>query len=100
LLYRITLFVRNKFFNGQTEKDISHIAGFGYAICNFISSIYKLEWDTLTANNNNNSFHQYTSAQKLKNTRKDLNKKKEISKTAEISRVSPLFPLGQARMFW
>jgi len=42
LLYRIILFVRNKFLNGKTEKNIFHIAGFGYTACNLISSIYEL----------------------------------------------------------
>ena len=57
LLYRIILFVRNKFLNGKTEKNIFYIAGFGYAVCDLISSIYELGWDILTANDNNNSFH-------------------------------------------
>jgi len=31
-LNRIVSFVRNRFLNGKMEKDIPHIAGFGYTI--------------------------------------------------------------------
>jgi len=31
LLHKITLFIRNRFLNGKTEKNILQIIGFGYA---------------------------------------------------------------------
>ena len=42
-LNRIASFVRNRFQDGKPEKDILHIAGFGYAAWNLISSIYESE---------------------------------------------------------
>ena len=53
------------------EKDILHIAEFGHAAWKLILSIYKSEWDALTAN-------------------KDKDKKESVnpSKLANVSRIS------------
>ena len=37
-------------------NNISQLKYFGKAVWNFIFSIYKSSWDTINANNNNNSF--------------------------------------------
>ena len=36
-LHRITSFIRNRFLNRKTEKDILHITGFGHTAWNLIS---------------------------------------------------------------
>jgi len=56
-LHRIASFIKNRLLNRKTEKDISHIVGFGYAAWDLISFIYELGWDVLTANKNNRTFH-------------------------------------------
>ena len=61
------------------EKDILHIAGFGYAAWNLISSIYESEQDSLTANNDNITFCQCVSAQfGPRSPKNELNHKKEL----------------------
>ena len=55
-LNRITSFVRNKFLNSKTEKDISHIVGFGSAAWNLIMFIYESDWNALSINKYNRTF--------------------------------------------
>ena len=73
-LNRIASFVRNRFLDRKKEKDI---AEFGYATWNLILSIYKSGWDSLTANDNNRTFHQCVLAQfRPRNPKNDLSYKK------------------------
>jgi len=93
-LYRIAVFIRQKRLEDKTAKNISQIAEFGYVVWNFISSIYKLEWDILAANKDNKSFKLYISVQfKLKVPMNNIGNNKDLSKLgkkANISRVPSL----------
>jgi len=94
-LNRITSFVRNRFLNSKTEKDISHIAGFGSAAWNLIMSIYKSGWNALSINKHNRTFCQYISAQFKPNIKVSASHKKEQNpgKKADISRTSSFISL-------
>lgn len=70
----------------------------------FISSIYESGWDKLTANKNNNSFRQYTSAQfKPKDLKFNKGNGTDLSKSGKklmFPESLLLFLQDQARRFW
>ena len=58
LLLHITNFIRNRDVESNKVNNVNQLQGFGQAVWEFISSIYKSGWDTLTTNKNNRMIRQ------------------------------------------
>ena len=96
-LYKIAVFIRQRKLEDKTTTNISQITEFGFAIWNFISSIYESGWNKLTTNKDNRSFRQYVALQfKAKIPDNKSNANQETFKSgnkANVSRIPSPIPL-------
>ena len=89
-LLRITSFIKQRPLGNRSDKNISQIIEFGFAVWKFINTIYKSGWDKLTTNNKEITFRQYISSQFNKKPAKNLNSGK--GKQTDILRIFPSIP--------
>jgi len=61
-LYRIAVSIKQRKLKDKTTKNILQIVEFSFAAWDFISSIYELGWNKLTAHKNSKFFRQYVAA--------------------------------------
>ena len=52
ILLRMVAFIKQCRLENKTEKDILQISEFGFVAWEFLSAIYKAEWNKLIANKN------------------------------------------------
>ena len=91
----MTKYIKNKSIEPNKANDVLNLKGVGEAAWNFISTLYKLEWDSLVTDKDNQSFrHKFSSkftpkVQEIKNKSKN---DKQTDKPAKFVKISPPIP--------
>jgi len=87
-------FIRSREVQARSINNISQLKGFGKAVCNFISSIYKTKWDSIDINGNS-SFRTRVSSKftsKVLKTKSSLTSGSFKNKVVEIVKLSLSIP--------
>ena len=96
-LFRMVAFIRQQKLVNKKVEGIFHISEFGFAAQDFLSSIYKSDWDKLIVNKDNRLFRQCIVSQFNTNVTKNTSNNKlfklDTGKQTNISKVSSLIPL-------
>jgi len=102
LLLRIAAFIKQHKLEGKSKKDIPRTAEFGFAMWEFISSIYEAGWDKLPANNDHKSLcisTQFNNNKSSNSTKNQSQKTAPKGKQANISKVPPPIPPHPSKIF-
>jgi len=91
----VTKYIKNKSIEPNNANDILDLKGVDKAIWNFISTLYKLEWDSLVTDKDNQSFRQKFSSKftpKVQEIKHKPKNDKQTDKLANFAKLSPPIP--------
>lgn len=89
-LHHITNYIKNKKINHNKANDIPDLKSIDEVAWNFISTIYNLGWDALTANSDNKTFRQLVAFKftpRIQETKKSSKGRKPTIKPASFIRL-------------
>jgi len=91
----MTKYITNKQIESSKTNNLDNFKGIGEAVWNFISSVYKANWDTLYTDNNSISLRRKIASKftpKIQPTSQKTSKKKNSPSLANIKRLPPPIP--------
>jgi len=95
----MTKYIKNKSIEPNNANDILDLKGVDKAIWNFISTLYKLEWDSLVTDKDNQSFRQKFSSKFTPKVQEIKNKPKNDKQTDKLANFAKLSPPIPAKTF-
>ena len=93
-------YIRSRKVKLGSINNIPQLKGFGEAVWNFISSIYKSSWDTIDTDNNNNSFRNRVANKftlKVLKVKTSSNTGSSKNKIVEIVKLPPSIPVHPSK---